>query len=75
LILKKEGKKSRICYILFILREKGLKMIKKHRISEQTFEFLTLFTMVVGTVIGAGIYIKNTEIIKATQNPIISIML
>ena len=50
-------------------------MMKKHRISEQTFEFLTLFTMVVGTVIGAGIYIKNTEIVKATQNPIISIML
>ena len=49
--------------------------MKKHRISEQTFEFLTLFTMVVGTVIGAGIYIKNTEIVKATQNPIISIML
>ncbi|AJM72204.1 APC family permease [Mycoplasma yeatsii] len=39
------------------------------------FEFLTLFAMVVGTVIGAGIYIKNKIILEATHNPIIAIIL
>ncbi|MBY7703836.1 hypothetical protein JIY74_26610 [Vibrio harveyi] len=39
------------------------------------FEFLTLFAMVVGTVIGAGIYIKNKLILEATHNPIIAIIL
>ncbi|ATG97726.1 APC family permease [Mesoplasma lactucae] len=41
----------------------------------KAFEFMTLFVMVIGTVIGAGIYIKNTEVLKATQNPIIGIIL
>ncbi|PPE06005.1 APC family permease [Williamsoniiplasma lucivorax] len=41
----------------------------------KTFEFLTLFTMVIGTVIGSGIYMKNNELLQQTQNPIISIAL
>ncbi|AVP49609.1 APC family permease [Williamsoniiplasma luminosum] len=41
----------------------------------KTFEFLTLFTMVIGTVMGAGIYMKNNELLQQTQNPIIAISL
>ncbi|SYV96621.1 Uncharacterised protein, partial [Mycoplasma putrefaciens] len=39
------------------------------------FEFLTLFAMVIGTVVGAGIYIKNKEVLTGTHNPIIAIIL
>ncbi|WP_051636001.1 APC family permease [Mesoplasma photuris] len=39
------------------------------------FEFLTLFVMVVGTVVGSGIYMKNNELLTSTANPIIAIIL
>ncbi|WP_051591885.1 APC family permease [Mesoplasma syrphidae] len=39
------------------------------------FELLTLFTMVVGTVVGTGIYVKNNELLVETGNPIIAIIL
>ncbi|ATZ21221.1 APC family permease [Mesoplasma tabanidae] len=41
----------------------------------KTFEFLTLFVMVIGTVIGSGIYMKNSELLNQTNNPIIAIIL
>ncbi|ATZ18456.1 amino acid permease [Williamsoniiplasma somnilux] len=41
----------------------------------KSFEFLTLFTMVIGTVIGTGIYMKNNELLNQTQNPIVAIIL
>jgi len=45
------------------------------RAKSKTFEFLTLFVMTVGTVVGAGIYFKNAEILGQSQNPIIAILL
>ncbi|WP_051418460.1 APC family permease [Mesoplasma seiffertii] len=39
------------------------------------FELLTLFTMVIGTVVGTGIYVKNNELLVETGNPIIAIIL
>jgi len=45
------------------------------RAKSKTFEFLTLFVMTVGTVVGAGIYFKNKEILLQSQNPIIAILL
>lgn len=41
----------------------------------KTFEFLTLFVMVIGTVIGSGIYMKNSELLNQTKNPIIALIL
>ncbi|AVN64769.1 amino acid permease [Mesoplasma florum] len=41
----------------------------------KTFEFLTLFVMVIGTVIGSGIYMKNSELLNQTNNPIIALIL
>lgn len=38
-------------------------------------EFLTLFIMVVGSVVGSGIFMKNKELLNETGNPIISIIL
>ncbi|WP_051350838.1 APC family permease [[Acholeplasma] multilocale] len=48
--------------------------LKKSR-SSKRFEFLTLFTMVLGTVIGSGIYMKNNELLSQTHNPLIAIAL
>ncbi|AJK51838.1 APC family permease [Mycoplasma capricolum] len=39
------------------------------------FEFLTLFMMSVGTIVGSGIYVKNRDILIETHNPIIAIVL
>ncbi|ATG97725.1 APC family permease [Mesoplasma lactucae] len=47
----------------------------KKKGNRKAFEFLTLFVMVIGSVIGAGIYIKNSSIVKETGNPIIAIIL
>lgn len=41
----------------------------------RNFEFLTLFVMVVGTVIGSGIFMKNSQLLTETGNPIIAIIL
>lgn len=41
----------------------------------KTYEFLTLFTMVIGTVIGSGIFVKNKQLLEQTGNPIIAIVL
>ncbi|WP_434334585.1 APC family permease [Mycoplasma capricolum subsp. capricolum] len=38
-------------------------------------EFLTLFAMTIGSVVGAGVYFKNKEILLDTRNPIIAIIL
>lgn len=38
-------------------------------------EFLTLFAMTIGSVVGAGVYFKNKEILFDTRNPIIAIIL
>ncbi|WP_051350839.1 APC family permease [[Acholeplasma] multilocale] len=43
--------------------------------SSKFFEFMTLFTMVLGILIGTGIYMKNNELLTGTQNPIIAIIL
>ncbi|ATZ16941.1 amino acid permease [Williamsoniiplasma luminosum] len=40
----------------------------------KTFEFLSLFIMVIGAVIGSGIYMKNNELLQLTHNPIIAII-
>ncbi|ATZ18455.1 amino acid permease [Williamsoniiplasma somnilux] len=45
----------------------------KHK--SRKMEFLALFIMVIGTVIGSGIYVKNKALLTDTQNPIISIVL
>ncbi|PPE06004.1 APC family permease [Williamsoniiplasma lucivorax] len=39
------------------------------------YEFLSLFIMTVGTVIGSGIFMKNTQLLQSTENPIIAIIL
>jgi hypothetical protein len=39
------------------------------------FELITLFTMVISTVVGTGIYVKNNELLLETANPIIAIIL
>ena len=41
----------------------------------KSFEFMTLFMMVLGTVVGSGIYMKNSELLQQTKNPIIGIIL
>lgn len=50
-------------------------MQKNNESKTKLFEFLTLFTMVIGTVIGTGIYMKNNELLKQTQNPIVALVL
>ncbi|AVP49225.1 APC family permease [Williamsoniiplasma luminosum] len=46
---------------------------------KKLFEFLTIFTAVVGTMVGAGIYVKNDNInghvLGNVQNPILAIIL
>jgi hypothetical protein len=42
---------------------------------KKIFEFMTLFVMTIGTVVGAGIYLKNKEILEQSRNPIIAILL
>ena len=41
----------------------------------KSFEFMTLFMMVLGTVVGSGIYMKNSELLQQAKNPIIGIIL
>ncbi|AVP49607.1 APC family permease [Williamsoniiplasma luminosum] len=38
------------------------------------YEFLSLFIMTIGTVIGSGIYMKNNQLLQLTHNPIIAII-
>jgi APA family basic amino acid/polyamine antiporter len=51
------------------------KLAKKKR----ALEFLTVFTAVVGTIIGVGIYVKNDNlpghVLGNVQNPIIATIL
>ncbi|ASZ09457.1 amino acid permease [Mesoplasma chauliocola] len=49
--------------------------MKTKKTKTKTFEFLTLFVMVIGTVIGSGIYMKNSELLSQTNNPIIALIL
>lgn len=41
----------------------------------KVYEFLALFTMCIGTVIGSGIFVKNNTLLIETGNPIIAIIL
>jgi APA family basic amino acid/polyamine antiporter len=43
------------------------------------FEFLTIFTVVVGTLVGVGIYVKNDNdlghVFNIVENPFVAIIL
>ncbi|AHB36822.1 APC family permease [Spiroplasma apis] len=55
-----------------------LKINKKNKTKNKVFEFLTIFSMVFGLVIGSGIYLKNRDqeggvLSAAEKNPILAL--
>lgn len=46
--------------------------MNKSKSKSKSYEFWSMFLLVIGMVIGAGIYLKNQELLSQTENPIVA---
>ncbi|QHX35678.1 basic amino acid/polyamine antiporter, APA family [Spiroplasma sp. TIUS-1] len=46
--------------------------MNKSKSKSKSYEFWSMFLLVIGMVIGAGIYLKNQELLSQTNNPIVA---